>query len=199
MSLNPENSNSEGIPAAVAMPEVKTINWKREIAEWVLAITFALIAAFLIKTFIFTLVTVDGPSMEPTLYTNDRLYVNRLMYTPQNGDIVVFMPHNFPRKPFVKRVIATPGQTIDIDSMNSIVYIDNEPIAEPYIAESIIRSGDMQYPLTVPDDNYFVMGDNRGNSHDSRDSDVGLVSKKEIMGKALFRFWPLSNMGSLYE
>ena len=85
---------------------------KKEIIDWVISIVVALAVALFIRTFIFTLVRVDGPSMLPTLHHNDTLYVNRFMYTPEAGDIIIFRPPNSPRTPYVKRVIATAGQEV---------------------------------------------------------------------------------------
>lgn len=185
-------------------PQIEKINWKKEAFEWSEAIIIAVVAAIIIKTFLFTLVVVDGPSMENTLHTGDRLFVWRLGYTPQNGDVVVFRPESNKNKPFIKRVIATAGQTIDIDYSKGIVYLDGKVLQEDYIKVATTRQGDVKFPVTVPEGYFFAMGDNRGNSHDSRSSDVGssdnksgLIKKESLMGHALFRLWPSSKIGVL--
>ena len=139
--------------------------------------------------------------MNPTLTHNDTLFTSRLMYTPKVGDIIIFRPPASPKTPYVKRVIATEGQTVDIDPLTGTVTVDGKAYDEPYIAEPIqpSRMGDMEYPFTVPEGTVFVLGDNRNNSHDSRDSDVGAVPVKNIIGKAQFRLLPLSTFGSLYK
>lgn len=195
-----EFNNTEqttAVPADVKPP----FNWKKEALDWVTSIAVALIIALLIRRFVFTLVRVDGPSMNPTLTHNDTLFTSRLMYTPKVGDIIIFRPPANPKTPYVKRVIATEGQTVDIDPLTGTVTVDGKAYDEPYIAEPIqpSRMGDMEYPFTVPEGTVFVLGDNRNNSHDSRDSDVGAVPVKNIIGKAQFRLLPLSTFGSLYK
>ncbi len=195
-----EFNNTEqttAVPADVKPP----FNWKKEALDWVTSIAIALIIALLIRRFVFTLVRVDGPSMNPTLTHNDTLFTSRLMYTPKVGDIIIFRPPASPKTPYVKRVIATEGQTVDIDPLTGTVTVDGKAYDEPYIAEPIqpSRMGDMEYPFTVPEGTVFVLGDNRNNSHDSRDSDVGAVPVKNIIGKAQFRLLPLSTFGSLYK
>ena len=187
-------------------PKGQGINWKKEIFEWAEAIVIAVVVAFLIRTFLFTLVLVDGPSMENTLHTGDRLFVNRIGYKPKNGDVIVFTPEKYPNKPYIKRVIATPGQVIDIDFNTGVVTIDGEILDEPYIKVPTKDSRDVKFPVEVPEGYFFAMGDNRGNSHDCRAADVGsadnksgLVKNESVMGKALFRIWPLSKLGSLYD
>ena len=195
-----EFNNTEQTTAVTA--DVKPpFNWKKEALDWVTSIAVALIIALLIRRFVFTLVRVDGPSMNPTLTHNDTLFTSRLMYTPKVGDIIIFRPPESPKTPYVKRVIATEGQTVDIDPLTGTVTVDGKAYDEPYIAEPIqpSRMGDMEYPFTVPEGTVFVLGDNRNNSHDSRDSDVGAVPVKNIIGKAQFRLLPLSTFGSLYK
>lgn len=174
-------------------------NWKKEALDWFVSIAVALIIALLIRRFIFTLARVDGPSMNPTLEHGDTLFTSRLMYTPEVGDIVIFRPPNSPKTPYVKRVIALGGQTVDIDPITGAVTVDGKTYDEPYIKEPIVRMGNMEFPYKVPENTIFVLGDNRNNSHDSRDTDVGAVPVKNIIGKAQFRLLPLNKFGSLYK
>ncbi len=190
--------------------EPKQVNWKKELRDWIIAILVAVALALLIRNFVFTLVNVKGASMEPSLHEGDRLYVNRLMYEPQKGDVVIFKPASDPDRPYVKRVIATAGDTVYIDFNTGDVYLNDKIIDEPYIKEktknidSYIRNLMLQNkysrenPIVIQPGYIFVMGDNRNNSRDSRY--LGPVPLDEIIGGAVFRFWPLNNMGSVtYE
>ena len=177
----------------------KPFNWKKEVLDWVVSIALALIIALLIRKYVVTLVKVDGPSMNPTLTHGDTLFTRRIFYKPEVGDIIIFRPPNSPKTPYVKRVIALEGQTVDIDRETGGVTVDGVLYDEPYILEPIRRHGDMEFPFTVPEDTVFVLGDNRNNSHDSRDSDVGAVPVKNIIGKAQIRLLPFSSFGSLYK
>ncbi len=172
---------------------------KKELLDWIISIVVALAVALFIRQFIFTLVRVDGPSMLPTLHHNDTLYVNRFMYTPEVGDIIIFRPPNSPDTPYVKRVIATAGQEVIVDAAEHTVYVDGVELVEDYISEELVSAGTMKYPYTVPEDHVFVLGDNRNNSRDSRDASVGAVPHKNIIGKVIFRLLPVSDFGSVYD
>ena len=202
MDNNELNQDGETFEVVEQQNQPESINWKKEIFEWSEAIIIDVVIAFVIRSFLFTLVSVDGASMEDTLHTGDRLFVRRVGYTAKAGDVVVFTPENMPNKPYIKRVIATSGQTIDIDNSKGIVTVDGEVLQEEYIKVPTTRPGDVKFPVTVPDGYFFAMGDNRGNSHDSRQSDVGssdkksgLIKEESLMGKAIFRLWPISQFG----
>ncbi len=183
------------------------INMLKEIRDWVLCLVIAVALALVIRNFVFTLVKVQGASMQPTLQENDRLYVNRFFYKPEKGDVIIFKPESDPDRPYVKRVIATEGDTVYIDFENGDVYVNGQIIDEPYIKDKTNRTGayimeciaNGQYskdnPIVVEKDKVFVMGDNRNNSRDSRE--IGQVPEKEIVGGAVFRFWPVTNFGSV--
>jgi len=207
--------NNENKPIEVQMETQTTIeqqevppsiNWKKEAFEWSQAIVVALVIAFIIKTFLFTLVVVSGESMQNTLQDGDRLFVYRLMYQPHDGDIIVFTPEKDKNRPYIKRVIATEGQTININFLTGEVSVDGKVLKENYIKMATKHPGDVKFPLTVPAGHVFVMGDNRDNSSDSRysrvgsyDNENGMVKKESIMGKALFRIWPFNKFGSMYK
>ncbi|NLY43806.1 MAG: signal peptidase I [Clostridiaceae bacterium] len=167
--------------------------------EWIQAIVIALVIAFVIRTFFFTMIRVDGQSMEPTLHHNDRLIVTKFMYKPKQGDIIILRPPMHKDTPYVKRIIALPGQEVNIDFENKIVYVDGVPLDEPYIAEPTATKGDIDFPVVVPEDTVFVLGDNRNRSRDSRFSDVGMIPFDSIIGKATIRLWPLKDFGSIYK
>ena len=173
----------------------------KEILEWVISISLAFAIAFLLRSYAFTLVEVRGASMENTLGDKDRLFVNRLMYHPKNGDIVVLKPPHGAEL-YIKRVIAIGGQKIDIDYDKNQVYIDGALLEEPYLKEkNLVKDPryDIPIPTTIPEGSVFVMGDNRNNSRDSRYSDVGIIENGKILGKAVLRVWPFGKFGNLYE
>ncbi|MDY6268178.1 MAG: signal peptidase I [Selenomonadaceae bacterium] len=166
-----------------------------EAKDWIISIVVAVVLAFLIRQFIVELYIVDGPSMRPTLQSQERLVVNKFIYhlrTPEKGEILVFKyPRNQDRD-FIKRVIATEGDTIEIK--DGRVYVNDQMLNEDYILEKT-RS---EYPKsTVPAGTVFVMGDNRNNSEDSRFADVGFVPYSLIKGKAMLVFWPFSQFKTL--
>lgn len=182
------------------------ISYFREAFEWLEVLIISLALAILIKTFVFQFIVVEGPSMENTLKTGDRLFVNRIGYYfsgPKRGDIVVFQHRPGPMKffpilfeeDFIKRVIAVEGETVNI--RDGKVYVDNVIIDEPYVHDPTLIQGmnSMNFPVTVPKSTLFVLGDNRVNSKDSRYRDVGFVELKKMKGKATFRVWPLNRMG----
>lgn len=175
--------------------EEKKFSLVREAYDWVEAGITAMIFAVLLFTFAGRLIGVDGVSMLPTLETGDRLIATRMFYTPSGGDIVVITDHNDRHIPLVKRVIATEGQTIDIDFEQGRVYVDGAELDEPYINEPTLSGAGWDYPLTVPEGCVFVMGDNRNNSWDSRFEGVGMLDQRYILGKVVYRLTPYDKMG----
>ncbi len=170
----------------------------REIASWVFTICMAVIAALLIRSFIFIIVQVDGSSMMNTLHNENRLFVWRAGYTfggePQRGDIVICeLEINGVPKVCVKRVIGLPGEKIEI--ISGTVYINGEALEENYVAPERFKKEDNMQQITLGEDEYFVMGDNRSGSMDSRY--VGPVKRGKIMGKALIKVWPFDEIGSI--
>lgn len=150
----------------------------------------AVVAVAVVFTFLFRTAGVDGLSMYPTLDDGDRLIITAFLPEPSYGDIVVASQPNPLEKTLIKRVIATEGQTIDIDFNRGMVFVDNEVIHEPYIAELTAAPEDFSGPVTVPEGFVFVMGDNRNRSTDSRSSLVGLISEQYLMGKVVCRLSP---------
>ena len=191
----------------------------KEVVDWIMVIVVAFVAAFLIRKFLFTMVLVDGHSMDYTLADGDRLCVIKLNYEPEGGDIVVFDPYGDDSRPYIKRVIALSGQTVFVDG-DGTVFVDGTALSEDYtgsvsnhgISFAADAAGNpvpsdepilvdqwitptKDNPYKVPDDYIFVMGDNRANSRDSRD--IGPVNKKDIVGQAVFRVYPFNSFGLL--
>ena len=182
-----------------------------DILEITESVFMSIFVVLLLFTFVARPVTVDGASMNPTLEDEDKLIMNSLLYSPDVGDIVIIDNQNgyiFDannetviktdglKKRIIKRVIALEGQTVDIDTINGTVTVDGEVRDEPFIAAATAYDpGAFDYPITVPEGYVFVMGDNRNNSTDSRDNHVGFVRKEDIMGEAVFRFYPLNKFG----
>jgi signal peptidase I len=162
---------------------------KEELTAWLKTLVSAAVYAVLIVTFGFQVARVEGQSMAPTLEDQDRLIVNKLVYRiadPRRGDIVMlYYPLN-PDKSFVKRVIAEEGDTVRI--VDGRVYVNDIPLKDDYVA-SEYRSHDDWGPQVIPEGYYFVMGDHRNNSSDSRH--WGMVPKRYIIGKVQLRWWPV--------
>jgi signal peptidase I len=165
--------------------------WRDEFVAWVKTLASAAVYATLIVTFGFQVARVEGQSMAPTLADQDRLIVNKLAYRiaePQRGDIVMlYYPLN-PDKSFVKRVIAEEGDQVRI--VDGRVYVNDVPLRDEYVPPEY-RSHDDWGPQVIPEGYYFVMGDHRNNSSDSRH--WGFVPKKYIIGKVQLRWWPVPN------
>ena len=165
----------------------------KELYDWIYCLLFALIVAVLLFSFVVHPIDVVGSSMVPTLHNGDKMLVSGLFYKPKAGDVVVFKKDEYdPNKALVKRVIATEGQAINMDFANGIVYIDGEPIAEPYINELTFNKLDFIGPKTVPEGCVFVMGDNRNMSIDSRKKEIGMLDNRLILGRAYYVIFPLS-------
>ena len=164
----------------------------KELYEWVQALVGSVLLVVLIFTFVVRLIGVDGSSMEPTLKHGDRLLVlNSLWYDDYRyGDIVVLRKDTFMEEPIVMRVIATEGQTVDIDFVEGVVYVDDVALEEDYINDYTYLEEGTEFPLTVPQGSVFVLGDNRNHSSDSRDSRLGTVDNRYVIGKAVFLAFP---------
>ena len=170
----------------------------RDLYEWTQALVCSVLAVVLLFTFVVRLIGVDGHSMVPTLQDGDRLLVLNSLWDDgyQYGDIVVLRKDTFMEEPIVKRVIATEGQTVDIDFAAGNVYVDGELLEEDYINEPTYVEEGTEFPLTVPEGSIFVMGDNRNHSSDSRSSDLGTVDTRYVIGKAVFLLFPGADEGT---
>lgn len=167
----------------------------RDLLEWYDAIVLAVVLLALLFTFGARVIRVDGESMHPTLENGERLVISSWDTHPQKKDIVIIDSHSDYQKPLVKRVIATAGDTVDIDFAAGIVYVNGEAQAEPYTAEPTYVQESATFPLTVPQGCLFLMGDNRNHSLDSRSVEVGCVDERDVLGRALLRILPLQKIG----
>lgn len=164
-------------------------------------VIFALMMATLVVVFVVQPVKVEGTSMLPRLHDGERIFVNKLIYyklpdlkkygwpSLERGDVVVFWPPKDPDKSYVKRIIGLPGETVEM--REGKILINGQALSEPYLDPHLAASRASMAPMHVDEHYYFVMGDNRDNSSDSRI--WGLVPEKYIYGKALFRYWPLKD------
>ena len=167
--------------------------------EWMESLVFAVIILAIVFTFFFRVVNVSGPSMLPSLQSNDRVLISMLFHKPQEGDVVVITRTQGLTQPIIKRVIATEGQTVDIDFDTGMVYVDGEMLDESAYLEhgTTTQPSDYTFPLTVPEGYVFVLGDNRAVSNDSRSKDVGMVDERYIMGKAEWILFPFDRFGKI--
>lgn len=173
-----------------------------EVMSWLLMIVLAVAASFLIKNYVIINANIPSGSMENTIMTGDRLFGNRLAYlnhkSPKRGDIVIFRYPDDETENYVKRVIGLPGETVVIS--DGKIYIDGSqtPLEEDYLKEEwTVATG--PYTFEVPEGCYLMLGDNRNNSYDARYWEHTYVTDDEILGKAVFRYYPLSTAGSLYK
>lgn len=173
------------------MLEFKKSVYRENIESFAIAVLVILfINIFVLQSFL-----VRGPSMQPTLHDDERLFVSKFIYKirlPKTGDIVVIIPPGDPTRKYIKRVIAGPGQNVAVDA--SKVYVNGQELNEPYIKEKTLQNYSQ---VVVPQDTIFVMGDNRNCSKDSRDPAVGFVPLKNVVGKAVFIFWPVPDIAIL--
>jgi signal peptidase I len=185
----PEESNKEDTPTG---PEKKRHGmYLGEILE---SVAIAVILAVIIRFFLFQPFYIPSGSMEPTLKPGDRIIVNKLIYRysqPERGDIMVFKYPRDPARDFIKRAVGLPEETVEIK--NSKVYINNKEIPQPFL-EPGLQFGSFG-PVEVPEGSYFMMGDNRNNSEDSRV--WGTLPRENMVGKAMFIYWPISRIGMI--
>lgn len=168
----------------------------KELMGWLLYIIIIVGAAYLIVTFVGQRTQVSGSSMETTLSDGDQLIVDKMSYRfrdPKRYDIIVFPYQYEPNTYYIKRIIGLPGETIQI--IDGYIYIDGEQLDEHYGNELMNDPGIAAEPVALGEDEYFVLGDNRNNSQDSRAVNVGVIHRKDILGRAWIRIWPLDSMG----
>ena len=175
-------------------------NWKRSVLLYVHDLMCMLLAVMLLFLVVFRVILVTGDSMFSTLWDGDYLLLESRMFCgePEPGDIVVISKASFDNgSPIVKRVIATEGQTVDIDFESGTVYVDGEALSEAYIHNEATNEEGTAFPLTVAENCIFVLGDNRAVSLDSRSPQIGQIDRREVLGKAICLLIPGTHHGQL--
>ncbi len=165
----------------------------KEVISWVITIALAVVAALFIKNYVIINANIPSGSMENTIMTDDRLFGYRLAYnrsSPERGDIVIFKFPDNEEENYVKRVIGLPGELVVIQDAKIYINGSETPL------EWTVGTG--PYTFEVPENSFLVLGDNRNNSWDARYWDNTYVAKEKILGKAVFRYYPFKNAGSLY-
>jgi signal peptidase I len=199
MSVLPQNDMSPGTQPA--NKELKHKRVRKEILSWVLTLAAAVAIALLVRTFLFEPIRVDGESMTDTLQNGELMFVTKPEYilgTPSRQDIIIC---RYPNRTeyFVKRLVAIPGDTVEIrydkESGINTVYVNGEAVDESFLTPSRNDKDNSMAPLKLKDDQFFVLGDNRDNSNDSRY--VGTLHRNQIVGHVRFVFFPFSNARSV--
>jgi signal peptidase I len=188
--LELSNPGPVGNPENTQLPQLR-----RELRSWTRDLAVALGLALVIIIFLYQPVKVEGTSMAPLLSDQERIFINKFVYRfepIERGDVVVFWYPIDRSKSFIKRVIGLPGETIELRAGR--VFVDGRELHEPYVPASYL-DGSTYPPVQIPADNFFVMGDHRDSSNDSRV--FGPVSRQFIYGKAVFAYWPVDHFGSL--
>lgn len=164
--------------------------------EWLVLIGLAVLLFFVLRAFVFRTAHIDGFSMAPTLEHGDWVILNRFVYilsAPRVGDITAFPNPENPSEHFVKRVIATQGDTVDL--REGFFYVNNERLEDDFSSAPTGGSGLLDFPITIDDRYFFLLGDNRNGSQDSRFAVVGTIPRREMVGRAGVRIWPPGRVG----
>ena len=168
----------------------------RELLGWLMYFLIIICITYLIITFVGQRTRVSGQSMETTLHDGDNLIVDKISYRfrePERFEIIVFPYQHKPNTYYIKRIIGMPGETVQVK--DGAVYIDGTLLDEHYGNEVMVDPGIAEEPITLGDDEYFVLGDNRNHSSDSRNPSVGILHRKQLLGRAWIRIWPLGDFG----
>ena len=201
MSQQPELTGNEAPEEGEEKKKKKqeTLTLGQELFQTLQSLACIVLVIIFLFTFVMRITIVDGHSMEPTLRHGDLMLVRSIGYTPKQGDIVVLTKTTFREASIIKRVIATEGQTVDIDYATSTVYVDGVALEEDYIKEArwdLYADNGVNH-ITVPEGHIYVMGDNRNGSSDSRDPSLGVVDVRCVIGQAVMVLFPFSDFGSL--
>jgi signal peptidase I len=173
-------------------------NTAKEILSMVVYIAFVLLLTFLVVRYVGQRTQVSGDSMRDTLYNEDQLIVDKISYRfrdPERFDIIVFPFQYKENTYYIKRIIGLPGETVQI--LDGDIYINGEVLEEDYGKETMVVSGRAVNEIQLGEDEYFVLGDNRNRSEDSRFEEVGNIKRSDIIGRAFIRIWPFSRFGLL--
>lgn len=178
--------------------EQKESSWMKEIISTAVYFLIVLALTFFVVEFIGQRTHVNGDSMNNTLQHGDNLIVDKISYRfkdPERFDIIVF-PYKYQEETFyIKRIIGLPGETVEIE--DGMIYINGEMLEESHGKDVMHSSGVAEEPIQLGEDEYFVLGDNRNNSSDSRDPSVGNIKRDDIVGRAFIRIWPFEKFGML--
>ncbi len=179
--------------------EEEKLTMSQELYETMRSLVWIVLFIILVFTFVVRVTVVDGQSMENTLFDRDLVLVRSAGYSPEQGDVVVLTKTTFRPQSIIKRVIATGGQTVDVDYAAGAVYVDGTALDEPYIKEAMVMPwwGEGVNHVTIPEGSVFVMGDNRNNSSDSRYPDIGIVDERCVIGHAVAVIFPFADIGRL--
>jgi signal peptidase I len=200
MGLNAQNPTETDQDPALSENRIKKAKKnkrKTSAAGIIIAIIAAVVIAFCLRTYVFEMTIVNGSSMVPTLQNGDRLFTSKISYIisePRRGDIVVIDAPDRDDEYYIKRIVGLPNDQITLK--DGLVYINNELYTEPYLT-NVYTNGAVD--MIIDSNSYFVMGDNRNESHDSRDTSVGTIGSEHVVGKAVFRVYPFEDIGSLYD
>ncbi len=203
--IEPNTSDERDSDNTTSFQDPKKPSFMSSLFDYLEIFVFAICAVILLFSFAVRLCKVKGPSMEKTLIDGEMLIVSNLFYTPERGDIIVFHQTGTLDEPIVKRVIATEGETIDIDfdtwtvtitDTDGKTFVLNEPYRHLDGGKAVLTSSH-SYPYTVPEGSLFVMGDNRNHSTDSRGDTIGMVDERRVLGKVIFRLTPFDKIGTV--
>ncbi len=211
-NYNPENNGFKVDTDIEAVrnekPKEEPFSKRKELFEWFDVVAAALICVIFVFGFIFRVATISGGSMLNTLHDKEMVVITNFSYTPKSGDIVVISrniensaeQNTAGQGPIIKRVIATGNQVVDI--REGKVYVDGKELKEDYVNGAFTATYDVTFPVTVPEGHIFVLGDNRGDSLDSRRLSIGedgMIDQRYVLGHAVFRIFPFNSIGTLTD